>query len=684
MEKLTDHLLQTEFNSVFNTNYNTKHNPKLFNTKIPDGWKFLDINNKKYLFIIENKSNIKLLNQGKKQLFNYFNNLPFDKLKKTHKIILILGYGSNIDFNYILFKYNMKNNDKNPIETNYKLNHYNKQIKLNFDIKQIHELNQYLYDNGINLPKSQKTLFIASILICLKINNKFIDDFDKETNGYSIADKIINSINEYYKDYAFTQSFNFIKNTIHNNKLFELFIKLEKLIDIYGIDILNLFYSEFCIYDRNNDGKFGIILTPDDIVELMVSELNILNFDTVCDFCTGTGSFLIKASKYSKHLIGCENNDERYSLAKCNFILNDLDYTHLYYNSCFNQEFDKYDKVIINPPFSCPNPDSLIELNETNWKNFKREQKFILYQVQLLKENGIGCCIIPSSNINNGNNSVNKFKQELLKYVQILKIINCNDKVFIPNATVKCAIVVFKKCQKESLNVKIIDYTSDGYKINKNIRIKKTNPNIKESVKDLLYNNNWNYFNEVVDHDIIQILLNYYNQQQYFFAKEFINNKEYDKLKLLNTHYDNILKFNYNSFHRLKLSDFLEIIKCKTFSINNTNCGKYPLYGASQYDFPVKHINSFSINTNTYDDKLINKYGVLCVNKTGNGGAGLCFIRKGIFAINSTVMLCKILIPLNEYNVIYIGWQLHNIFDRNNGLNLIKFNETSVDILNID
>ena len=34
----------------------------------------------------------------------------------------------------------------------------------------------------------------------------------------------------------------------------------------YGKDILNQFYSEFCIWDRNNDGKLGIVLTPDDIV----------------------------------------------------------------------------------------------------------------------------------------------------------------------------------------------------------------------------------------------------------------------------------------------------------------------------------------------------------------------------------------------------------------------------------
>ena len=95
----------------------------------------------------------------------------------------------------------------------------------------------------------------------------------------------------------------------------------------------------------------------------MVKELNIKETDTVLDFCTGTGSFLLEAGKYSKHLIGCECNNERYTLSKCNFILNKYPYNNLFYNNCFNQEFPKVDKSIINPPFSCNSPDENVKEN---------------------------------------------------------------------------------------------------------------------------------------------------------------------------------------------------------------------------------------------------------------------------------------------------------------------------------
>ena len=210
-----------------------------------------------------------------------------------------------------------------------------------FSEKEIRELNQYLYDNSINLSKSQKTLFIASVLICFKIDDKILNGYDESTNSFLIADRMINIIDEYFSDSLFTNNFNFIKKSIHNKHLYHIFNLISFDIKKYGKDILNQFYSEFCIWDRNNDGKLGIVLTPDDIVDLMVTKTfdyyyqfngKIIN-PSLIDFCTGTGSFLIKGSKFTNSLYGCEIGDERYSLAKCNFILNNLNCSNLKYNS---------------------------------------------------------------------------------------------------------------------------------------------------------------------------------------------------------------------------------------------------------------------------------------------------------------------------------------------------------------
>ena len=260
----------------------------------------------------------------------------------------------------------------------------------NFDENEIHKFNQYMWDNGIILNKSQKTLFVASILLSLKVDENFIKDYNINKPGFIIADKILELIQKGYNDEIFTNQFNFLKKSLKNKYLYDLINKIYIDVKKYGKDILNKFYNEFCKYDKNNDTKLGVVLTPHDIIEIMIKELNIKKNDVVLDFCTGTGSFLLEASKYSKNLIGCEYNEERYALSKCNFILNDLEYSNLYYNSCFNQKFIKVDKSIINPPFSCNCQDEEVNENITNWKNYNEEQRFLLYQIQCLKENGLG------------------------------------------------------------------------------------------------------------------------------------------------------------------------------------------------------------------------------------------------------------------------------------------------------
>ena len=558
-----------------------------------------------------------------------------------------------------------------------------------FNQQEIRILNQYLYDNSINLSKSQKTLFIASVLIALKLDENILSDYDESTNSFLIADKMINTINKYYDDSIFASNFQFIKKSIHNKHLYHIFNTIKFDIKKYGKDILNQFYSEFCIWDRNNDGKLGIVLTPDDIVDLMITK----SFDyyyqynkaiinpSLIDFCTGTGSFLIKGSKFTTELYGCECGDERYSLAKCNFILHNLNYNNLRYNSCFNEHYNSnsFDICVINPPFSNKCTDEMNPNNITNWKSLSKEQRFIMYQVELLKENGIGCCIVPKSNFNNNVKSVNEFKCKLLNYCQILEVINCNNKVFVPNANIECTILIFRKYSIKELKLinynnyqtKIVDYSDDGYKIKKNIRLFDHKPIIKEQLRILKPNDDWNYQNNNLKDINIKQLIDTYNIDYYC------------SLMKLNLHKLKQTELKPNLI-KLKLGDLLEIIKVKTLITEKCNNGNYPLYGATKQNNPVKFINEYSINTYEYDNVSVKLNGVLCINKTGDGGAGICFKRKGIFGINSSVMICKMKYYLNNNNCALLSIQLHNIFNRSNTLSNNKLNDIEVELMTND
>ena len=635
-EKITDCQLLIKFNEVFGCFYNTIGNNKLFNSKIPDGW--FEIEDK--LLIIENKKDLKDKRDGLKQLLNYYLRASkTEEFKKYKQCFLILGCGTSKDFKYWI--YSMDNN--NIKETKYKLKDLKtKDYKPSFDLKEIHEFNQYLYNCGINLPKNQKTLFVAAILLCLKINPKFLISYDDSDKGFIIADQMIKLIGEYYQDLTFAKSFEFIKYNLHNKELFDLINIVSFDVKKYGIDILKQFYNEFMIYDKNNDSACGIVLTPHDIVELMVKSLNIKKGESVADFCTGTGSFLVEASKYTDNLIGCENGEERYALAKCNFILKDLSIEHLYFNNCFNQQFESYDHIILNPPFSCNSSDNGEIEDIYGWRKLKNEQKFIIYQLQYLKDGGIGCCIIPRNNFNNSTSKSNNFKKILLDNCQIIKIINCNSKVFAPAASVECTICVFKKCKSSNfesdskralLESEIIDYSDDGYTVKKNIRLKTSEPNPKSYKTILKLNEDWNYVQPLdVPKNIKQLIANYNIDYNTIINKQKILNNDY------NISYIEYIKIGeVKEWKEIKINDYFEIPKLKQVANKDTyESGKYPLISAGATNNGIiKYINHYD-----YEGEY------LTVARTGTAGA--TFYQNGRFSICTA---CKLLKPLKTNNL---------------------------------
>ena len=584
--------------------------------------------------------------------------------------------------------------EKNTTEKNTTLD-----MQPKFDEKKIRELNQYLYDNSINLSKSQKTLFIASVLICLKINENILSDYDDSCDSFLIADKMIDIISNYYSDQLFTINFYFIKKSMHNKHLYHIFNTIKNDIKKYGKDILNQFYSEFCIWDRNNDGKLGIVLTPDDIVDLMVTK----SFDyyyqfnkdnqhkdiKLIDFCTGTGSFLIKGSKFTNSLYGCEIGDERYSLAKCNFILHELDCNNLRYNSCFNEKYESnyFDVSIINPPFSNKCKDELNPNNNTNWKSYTKEQRFIMYQVELLKENGIGCCIVPRNNFNNNIKANNEFKKNLMNYCQILEVINCNSKVFVPNANVECTILIFRKYNNEininssnnsntlsNYQTKIIDYSDDGFKIKKNIRYYDHKATIKEQVKVLKFNDDWNYQNSLnlITDDILIQMINTYNINYiHSFNKYIINknlvNKERNKIT-----FNEVIKITkLKEWKEFKIGDLIELVNVKKrFKVNESEKGIYPLItGTSRVNGITKFINDYSINFN-------------CFTISPSGSVGYCFYHDYPIAVDEIIKVFK---P-KETNInphliaMMITHNLTNKYSYTNGLTIDKILNETVNI----
>ena len=681
-EKITDMFMLNAYNKVFNRYYHTESNKKLFSSFIPDGWDIINAHaNKPILLIIENKKEYKreAIKEALMQLVKYYKCIP-DDVKQQHEIYLIVGVGDNKNiFTYCVYDSKLQRT-KLTFEDIKKKTQQITTLITN-PAKVIHDINQIIY-NELTLQKQQKTLFISSILICLKIDENFLVNYGNDT----IADKIIETIDNYYQDKAFTNIFKFMSKTIKNSSIKPITQRIITIMKTFNGDLLNSFYHEFCQYDKNDDKKYGIVLTPEDIVKLMVKELNINENDKVLDFCCGTGSFIIECGHYTKNLYACESSDERYAIAKCNFILNDYPTNNLVYSSCFNYPYatNSFDKVIINPPFALDcQDDENINNNSLHWTNFTKEQRFVIYAIELLKPGGIACVIIPRSNIDvNGRDKQRAlFKRRILETCNVLKTYTCNPKVFYPVASVECSILVLQKLSQPreitngfTTNLLTIDYSNDGYTTNKNIRYKQSEANPIEIQKQITTICSWNYeavINDTIDaNELEQMIIEYQIDYEASMKKLFFRQRQPPLIT--------------PSFKQYKLTDIAQPLVVKTFQTNKAQHGDIPLYGCSTLNNPVKFIDSFTIDTNTHEDPLVNKYGVLCVNKTGDGGAGYCFVRYGKFAINPSVFVCKLFIPISNTNACFLSHQLHKIYSRGNSLNIDKFNTQQVNLIEND
>ena len=687
----------TEFKKIFNCGYFTTENKKLFKDTVTFGW--FEYNNS--LFIINYEYYAKNKTLSLKQAIKYYNIAKeTEEFKKYNSCYLIVGCGTkplkceiystkNGDIKKIgnsleYLKSVFDNNITSTDETLEDLKIIECKDKKIFDPKIAHAFNQYLHDNNIKMTIHIKTFFATSILLCRKANPRIISFLDKKDNGIIIANYLVELLNKFYKDELLTQQFKFMEYNLNNTQLYNLIKMLDFDIKEYSNDILNQFYSEFMIRDvkgNNKKSKKGIILTPYDIVELMVRELDIKKGDSVADFCTGTGSFLIEASKYTDNLIGCEKKEDLYTIAKSNFILHDLNTDKIIFNNCFNQKFEMYNHIILNPPFGiqCDNDKKIKDIY--NWRHFDTEQKFIIYQLQHLKENGTGCFIIPRSNISNSDKT-EEFKKVLLENCQILKVFTCNDDVFYPNASVECVIIVIKKCKPvEKYETEIIDYTNDGYIISKKKRIKETEPVIKKYRKFLKITDDWKFDNqeylkntELPDIKNIQVIL--LNNEFQNKMEEYESICDYSSIskeyQIFKDKLDNLEVKEPKELIKIKLTDLLEYLQVKKYS-GSEKPGLIPLYGATIKHLPTQFIDNYSYDTSEAKDEITRENGIIMINNTGNGGAGLCFIHKGKFAILNTVTVFKMKQIIDPINAYYIGEQLHKIYNHSNSFSLDKF-----------
>ena len=529
-----------------------------------------------------------------------------EKMTSNNLYVYFVAFVAN---NYLIYNYNFNEINKKlvPNTFNIQIDSYYNRSDMS---KDLHKIHNYIRDYT-KISNEDKSFFIACILISLK-KESFIEVIKKYDFKKYIYDFIQQNLIEFNIDISV---FEFLRND-ENNKHFLNIINM-----IYKVyknnpsnDLLNYFYSEFVKYN-NSDGKsLGIVLTPHHIVQLMIKLLDIKESDIFLDLCSGTGSFPIETLKYNpRKIIACEYQNKLYTLLKCNMILRNISLIEndTIKGDCFDNKF-KATKSAINPPYGMKD---------------KKELDFIIKQLESIEEGGLVCAIIPKSKISS-NSTNNKLKKKIMSIGIVKIIINCNPKVFYPNAGVECCIILIEKNKKgHSGNTKILSYKNDGFIIKKQHGMVKT-MKFDEKYDNLLKQIEGNFENTINKLTasttwFLNKNLSVYDDDEVDYIKNFkLKNLEHkfylEKQELLKEQF-NPLNTTYKLF---KISELFTIKRGgKKMELNE---GCYP------------YISSTSLNNGI--TKYVDKYIFQdCITVANNGSIGCSFYQQGKFYCSSDV-----------------------------------------------
>jgi predicted RNA methylase len=472
----------------------------------------------------------------------------------------------------------------------------------------IHNIHQYLYDNNINLTKFQRARLFAVIFILYLKRPNIPFDINAQIDIYEL---IMDVLNTEIKDECFSKHFVFIKDKVKNEHLLNMLnyvLKFISLNSLASVDIMRMIYNEINNYNKTDDGKLGIVLTPKHIVDLMITELDIKQNESFIDFCCGTGSFPIKAKYFTTNLFACDNNEECYTLTKCAFILSNINLQNITYNSCFelNLPENSFDCSAINPPFAVKNADD---------SDYFNEQKFVMYQLKILKQNGRGVAVFPRSNLTD-NRKNNQFKEDFLKLASPYKTMTIPVNTFQPTAMVCCVILFYTKTPYKNTPVKIINETNtESYNL------------------VVTTENNWVYFKQLKNvTDVINDTFQYITKRNLdLLTKTETNNfavfHNGVQRKIIVTNYDVCNQILYTEWIPMK---FLEVFKIvKSGKQKKSEKGEYNLISSSKINKGI----TGKCETFDYEEK--------CLTLAINGSVGKCFYHDEKIGLAVGVIVIK-------------------------------------------
>lgn len=288
--------------------------------------------------------------------------------------------------------------------------------------------------------------FITQLFIALK---------DLEVTEYTDTRSVI--VKE-----VFTDLNNYMKDGVLIRQVINVLNEVD-LTDFRSRYAFNEIY-ETMLKELQSAGKSGEFYTPRALTEFIVRAISPKIGETVADFACGTGGFLISAlrslqeqvkdvsskEKIDTALYGVEKKSLPYLLCITNLLLHDINQPKVEHKNSLEknvrdyEEDDKFDIIVMNPPYGGTEKKSIQNNFPSELKSAETADLFMVEILYRLRENGRAGVILPDGFLN-GEGSKANIKEKIFKEFNLHTIVKLPNTTFAPYATVSTNILFFDK-----------------------------------------------------------------------------------------------------------------------------------------------------------------------------------------------------------------------------------------------
>ena len=268
-------------------------------------------------------------------------------------------------------------------------------------------------------------------------------------------------INKVIVKFAFEDAYNYMKDGVLLRQVLNVIDSID-FTDYKERHAFGDIYEQI-LKDLQAQRASGEYYSPRATTDFMVQMVKPQLGEQVADFACGTGGFLTSSlnylekqidsvedrEKYNRAVFGIEKKAFPYLLSITNLLLHDIDNPTIVHGNSLEKNVreyeakDKFDVILMNPPYGGSEKDSIKMNFPMNLRSSETADLFISVMMYRLKRDGRAGVILPDGFLFGEDNAKVAIKEKLMKDFNLHTIIRLPHSVFAPYTSIHTNMLFF-------------------------------------------------------------------------------------------------------------------------------------------------------------------------------------------------------------------------------------------------